>query len=401
MKIHKTPLVALLLLCASALIPLSGCGDDPKEARSPAYDWGLPKDVPIPKVPADNPMTPEKVELGRYLFYDTRLSGNETFSCGSCHKQELGFADELARAEGSTGQIHPRSSMGLTNVAYNSTYGWGNPLLTTLEKQAPIPMFGEEPVELGLAGKEEDIIARLSADPLYQDLFAAAFPDDPAPFARERIIDNIVKAIASFERTLISYNSPFDLWIRGEAQVPDAVVRGWILFNSEEFECFHCHGGFSFTDASTHEGKVFDEISFHNTGLYNLGEDGAYPPENTGVFEISNNPNDMGRFKAPTLRNIAVTAPYMHDGSIATLDEVLDHYAAGGRTIEEGDKAGVGSDNPIKSQFVDGFVFTGSKRADLLAFLNALTDETFLNDPRFSDPFKEGETGGAEDAGDE
>ena len=141
-------------------------------------------------------------------------------------------------------------------------------------------------------------------------------------------------------------------------------------------------------DNIIHSRAPHPEIAFNNTGLYNIDGKGGYPQGNTGISELTERPEDMGRFKAPTLRNIAVTAPYMHDGSIPSLNEVLDHYAAGGRTIASGPNAGVGHDNPLKSSFVPGFTITPEERADLIAFLNSLTDEKFLTDPRYADPWK-------------
>ena len=149
-----------------------------------------------------------------------------------------------------------------------------------------------------------------------------------------------------------------------------------------------CHGGFNFTDSADHAGKPTPEIGFHNTGLYNIDGDGAYPPENTGTYEITGNPEDMGRFRAPTLRNIAITGPYMHDGSIVSLEDVVDHYAAGGRTISEGPRAGVGADSPLKSEFIVGFVITEEEKTDLVNFLRSLTDENFLTNPAYADPFE-------------
>ncbi|HTR03102.1 MAG TPA: di-heme enzyme, partial [Thermoanaerobaculia bacterium] len=145
-----------------------------------------------------------------------------------------------------------------------------------------------------------------------------------------------------------------------------------------------------------HARNRIGEIAFHNTGLYNLDGKGAYPSDNTGLEEHTGRPEDMGRFKAPSLRNVAVTAPYMHDGSIPTLDAVLDHYAAGGRTIAGGPHAGVGRTNPLKSSFVSGFTLTPEERADLLAFLRSLTDDEFLKDPEFSDPWRNDPPGRSE-----
>lgn len=169
--------------------------------------------------------------------------------------------------------------------------------------------------------------------------------------------------------------------------VSDSVVRGEALFFSERLECHHCHNGLNFSDTVLHERNRAGEIAFHNTGLYNLDGKGAYPADNIGIMEITGRPEDMGRFRAPSLRNIAVTGPYMHDGSIATLDGVLDHYSAGGRTITSGPFAGSGHDNPFKSSFIPGFTLTASERADIIAFLLSLTDEQFLRDPRFANPW--------------
>jgi cytochrome c peroxidase len=205
-------------------------------------------------------------------------------------------------------------------------------------------------------------------------------------------VDTIVKAIASFVRTLISGRSAFDRYIyEGEdSALSESALRGFELFFSEKIECHHCHNGFNFTTSVRFAGQVFDEIDFQNTGLYNIDGMGGYPPPNTGLHEISGKPADMGKFKPPTLRNLAYTAPYMHDGSIATLEEVLDHYAAGGRTIHEGPNAGVGSANPYKSIFVRGFTLREQEKTDVLNFLDSLNDDELVNDPRLSNPFAPG-----------
>ncbi len=380
--------VALAALLAAAG---AGCGGD--EALGPDtvvpppvgdFDWGLPEGFPAPRVPEGEVMTPARVELGRHLFYDVRLSGNETQSCASCHQQEAAFSDGLAVAVGSTGELHPRNSMGLTNVGYQPALNWANPNERNLAHQSLTPLFGEDPVELGLAGMEDELFARLRADTTYQRLFAAAFPDRPDPIS----IETITRGIAAFQRTMISGNSAVDRYRRGdrEALTPSARL-GQALFFSERLECFHCHGGLGFTGTFDFEGKSSPEIEFHNNGLYNIGGTGAYPPHNTGLHTFTQRPEDMGRFKAPTMRNIELTAPYMHDGSIATLEEVLDHYAAGGRTVESGPFAGVGSENPNKSGFVRGFTLTDEERRAVLDFLLSLTDSSFISNPALSNPW--------------
>lgn len=373
---------------AAIALSLAACGgDDPAPAawHPPAtLSVDAPPGFPPMAVPADNPFSVEKAELGRWLFYDRRLSGNQTQSCGSCHRQSLAFTDGRARGLGSTMEMHPRGPMGLSNAGYFSALTWANPLLPTLERQALLPMFGEAPVELGMAGREDELLQRLRADARYPGMFARSFPGGGDGVT----VMNVVKAIATFQRTLISADSPYDRFQRGDrSAMSPAAQRGFDLFHSERMECFHCHGGYAFTDATTSANDRFAEAPFHNTGLYNLDGRGAYPADNRGVMDVTMSPGDMGRFRAPTLRNVEVTAPYMHDGSIATLEGVIDHYAAGGRTIATGPNAGDGSRSPLRSGFVHGFTPTPQEKSDLIAFLQALTDRTFLNDARFRDPY--------------
>ena len=346
------------------------------------YEWDLPSWVPRPVVPADNPMTAEKVELGRRLFYEPRLSATGNFSCASCHVQALAFTDGKALSVGATGQVHPRNSMSLANAGYNSAQTWANPLMQHLEQQMLVPLFGEAPVELGMAGREDELLAMLSSDSDYAQRFQTVFGDDAVS------VRNLTLAIAAFERTLNSFESPYDHYRYGGEPnaISDSAKRGEALFTSERLECFHCHSGLNFSDSSYHERSGFVEIAFHNTGLYNIDGQGAYPPNNVGLKEITLSPQDMGKFRAPTLRNIALTAPYMHDGSIATLEGAIDHYASGGRTIESGEHAGVGSQNPLKSSFIKGFTLTPDEKQDLIAFLNSLTDEYFTTKPSLGPP---------------
>ncbi len=378
-------------LCASA-----ACRDPalPDLAMSP-YPWALPSGAPSPRVPRDNPMSTEKALLGRFLFYDRRLSLNETQSCGSCHQQARGFSDERTVGLGSTGESHTRNAMSLANVGFFSTFTWANPVVTSLERQALVPLFGDQPVELGLGGRESVMLERLRADARYRALFRASFPDESDPIT----VANVARAIACFERTLLSFDTPYDRFTRGDrAALSESAQRGLEMFNSERFECYHCHAGFNFSDATVTATGAATEPQFHNTGLYNVDGRGAYPRGNQGAFEVSSDPRDVGAFRAPSLRNIALTAPYMHDGSIATLEEVIAHYERGGRLIASGPNAGDGRANPLKSDLLRGFTLTDTERADLLAFLRSLTDETMLRDARLSDPFAAERDAGA-DAG--
>jgi len=351
-----------------------------------AYPLAVPRGFPSPRIPRDNLPTAEKVKLGRYLFYDKRLSVNGASSCATCHRQELAFTDGRAVAVGATGESHPRSSMSLANVAYSAAFNWSNPAVHSLEEQALKPMFGTGPVELGVV--EKGMLRLIRSDKVYRSLFPRAFPGEADPY---RTV-NVAKALATFERTILSGSSPYDRFhLGGEAgAIPEAAKRGEILFFLDYGgpSCFRCHGGFNFTDAVTYSGQPLRKPEFHNTGLYNLAGLLSYPALNTGLFEHTKNPPDMGKFKAPTLRNIALTAPYMHDGSIATLAEVVDHYSSGGRTIESGPLAGVGRENKVKDRLVHGFPMTPQNRADLVAFLESLTDDALIHDPKLRDPWK-------------
>ena len=373
----------LCLLGAALWMAASGAGAVLAQAPAP-YDWRLPAGFPRPPVPADNPMSDAKVELGRHLFYDTRLSANGTQSCGTCHKQAHAFTDGRARSIGSTGERHPRGSMSLVNIAYAAALTWADPTQTKLEDQALVPMYGEHPIELGL-DRSDTWLDALKRDAWYRKMFGIAFSDARDPVTRE----NVVRAIASFERAIVSARSPYDRYHfeRDDTAISPAARRGEVVFHSRPLSCFTCHGGVNFSGAIVTESRPTAVVEFHNTGLYNLAGALSYPAPNTGIHAVTGDPKDVGKFKAPTLRNIAVTAPYMHDGSIATLEEAIAHYAAGGRAITDGPYRGVGHQNPNKSLTIQGFTLTPEQRSDLIEFLRSLTDEELLRDARFADPW--------------
>jgi cytochrome c peroxidase len=340
-------------------------------AAAPPFAWTVPPGLPVPAVPAENPMSAAKVALGRRLFYDLRLSGNGTYACATCHQQARAFTDGRPHAVGSTGGLHARSAMTLTNVAYNVTFGWADPGLTSLEAQISVPMFNEHPIELGLEGHEREVVGRFD-DARDRADFAQAFPDDPAPVT----LDHIVKSIAAFERTLLSGDSPFDRYLYRDwrdAMTPDA-LHGMQLFFSADLRCSECHSGFNLSGPARWEGSAEPAPVFHNTGLYDVDGKGGYPEIDRGLFDISGRPEDMGRFRAPTLRNVAVTAPYMHDGSIPTLDQAILHYASGGIS------------SPFRSDRLRPLSLSPEDRRDLVRFLESLTDDGFLSNPAFGRP---------------
>ena len=348
------------------------------------FNWNIPARLPLPIDDSNNLVTEEKFQLGRALFYDRRLSGNGTQGCFDCHKQALAFSDGVALPQGSTGQTLARNSQGLANTSYNASYTWANTSLVRLEKQILIPLFGEDPIEHGINDANRDtILANLSQDPTYQTLFNEAFG-----VSSDQInYNHIVSAIAAFVRGINSFNSPYDAYIEGDTDaISSSAKRGEQLFFGERFECFHCHGGYNFSDSTVDRTLVFFEKPFHNTGLFNIDGNGAYPENNEGIKAITNLDSDMGKFRAPSLRNIELTAPYTHDGSVTTLREMIEIYMAGGRNIDSGPHAGDGRENPFKDGLIRSFSASEQDIDDVIAFLNSLTDEELINNPRFSNP---------------
>ncbi|MDD2700987.1 MAG: di-heme enzyme [Sideroxydans sp.] len=362
------------LLAAACLLLLGAGGKS-------AWQWDKPDWVPDPVVPADNPMSAAKVELGRHLFYDKRLSADLTMSCASCHIQAKAFTDGKALSPGVDKKDGVRSAMMLANVAYLPVLTWANPNMTRLEQQMLTPIFGINPTELGMEGKEKELFARLAADPKYPAMFKKAFPEEKGAIS----LSTLTKAIASFERTLISFDSPYDRYkYGGDMQaISEQAKRGEALFFGEDLECSHCHGGFTFNDNVQHTRLPYAEVGFHNTGMYNMDGKGMYRADNHGIRDVTGAADDEGKFRTASLRNIAVTAPYMHDGSLLTLRDVIrKHYAVKGMAVSNGQ-----APSPLRDNLIEGFAVTDAQVADLVAFLETLTDAHFLSDPKLSDPF--------------
>jgi cytochrome c peroxidase len=335
-------------------------------------------------------MSPAKVELGRHLFYDPRMSVNGEGSCSTCHIQKYGFTNQLPVAMGVTGQFHARRVMPLANVAWFAVFNWANPTVTQLEDQSVTPLFNDRPIELGLHAQNDKFLQVITTDPIYRKLFPAAFLAESGETSGPYTFVHIRKALAAFERTLISGNSPYDhyRYRHEENAISGSAKRGEDIFFHQPYACARCHGGFTFggvTIYQTTDGT--HDAEFVSNGLYNLAGKFSYPADNLGLYEFTHDPADVGKFRPPSLRNVAVRGPYMHDGSLRTLDDVLDHYAHGGRIIASGPNTGDGSKNPNKSQFVSGFPLTLQQRVDLKAFLESLTDEEFLHNPAFANPW--------------
>lgn len=311
----------------------------------PAVHIPAPLGLPAVPIPADNPPTAETIALGRRLFYDTILSADNTVSCSTCHSPTHGFSDVRPVSLGIQQKAGARNSLTALNAAYFQQEFWDG-RADSLEAQIEGPV--QNPVEMGATfhGVEK----KLNADPSYRAQFARAWGPGPIQFQM------VEKSIASFERTLVSGNSPFDRWKYGhdENAVNAAVKRGFVVFTAKEKgNCASCHSVGA-------DSALFTDNKFHNIGV---GVDfGKFKDD--GVFAVTHNAVDRGKFKTPSLRNIALTAPYMHDGSMKTLKEVMDFYIGGGNS------------NPNLDSEVHKLDFlTRQERSDLLEFLNSLTGE--------------------------
>lgn len=320
-------------------------------------------------------------EAGRYLFFDNRLSFNLSKSCGSCHDPKFAFTDGYRRSITAKGEDLKHNAPSLVNIALQNYFDWANPSITTLEKQHERPLFNEQPVELGVKGNEKRILNGLKKDSLYRVLFSLAFPGS------KDLLDfkHIITCIAAFVRTLRSFQSPYDRYINGDstALTPRAKA-GKNLFFSSVLNCTSCHPPPLFTTAGLT--KNTDSIYF-NTGLYNISGLNRYPAADNGLASFTGRTADDGKFKTPSLRNVSLTTPYMHDGSIGTLEEVLDSYARGGRNISTGPFAGDGKENKNKDHRIQGFSLSTEERICLISFLYSLEDSSVLKNPAFQNPF--------------
>ncbi len=346
MKHLLTILVVVLYVsflgCEKDSVVLSPIEELPSDALYPLV---IPPGFPEMDFPEDNPPTVGRVALGRELFYEKAFSLDSSIACASCHLVEKSFTDGKAISPGVYGRIGERNSPQLANVGYKPLFfkDGGIPIL---ELQALAPFDAHFEFDLNIV----EAVERLQNDSYYVERFSEVFDDEPTVYG-------VTRALASFQRTFISGNSKYDQhFLQGKKVLNDAELNGYALFKSDELKCAECHSGIFFTD-----------YTYQNIGL-----ESWYP--DSGRARITVNPADAGKFEVPSLRNVAVTAPYMFDGRFQTLEEVVDHFASGG------------VDHRNKSELLTGFSISDDEKEDLIAFLNTLTDETFLSNPNFQKP---------------
>ena len=307
------------------------------------YNLEIPFGFPNMDIPSDNILTIEGVELGKKLFNDPLLSANNTQSCASCHDKSSAFSQQSQFSVGIDGFSGNRNASALINIGWNNSFNWDGSV-NSLEEQAFEPIIN--PIEMHNTWL--NVEEKLNKDSIYQSLFKKAFNI-------EYIDSNhVVMAIAQFERTLISANSKYDRYLRQEVQLTPEELNGYIIFNTEKGDCFHCHGT-----------NLFMDNQFHNNGI------DVEPFLDLGLGGVTNNISDYGKFRTPTLRNIEYTAPYMHDGRFATLEEVVTHYDSGGKYSSTVD--------PLMKKIGVGLQLTEQEKEHLVAFLKTLSDEDFIS----------------------
>ena len=358
---------ALWVMALAGSIAGCNCGEPPPVWEQTPYALEIPPFFPPMDIPADNPLTVEGVHLGRMLFWETRLSQDNSMSCGNCHLPESNFSDPEPYSTGVTGAIGSRNAMALINLGWASSFFWDGRAVS-LEDQIRDPVPHPDEMNLPWAHAVERL-QNDNTDTNYPSLFFDAFG------ATEITEDLVVMAIAQFIRTMISADSKFDRWRRGELELTDSEYNGYQMFLREggdpevvaggQFggDCFHCHG---------EAGLQFTDHLFHNNGL-----DASFESD-PGRAAITGSPLDSGLFRTPTLRNVALSAPYMHDGRFQTLEEVIEHYNSGGVPSSTID--------PFMKYTSGGLSLAPSQKEDLIAFLHTLTDTSFVNNPDFQNP---------------
>lgn len=363
------PNKVFVVLALLVFVGFSGCKPDDTDAGQ-EVEWDTtpfaltyPQHIVAPLLPLDNPLTVSKVELGRMLFHEPKLSGDESMSCATCHLQSAAFTDTAKLSVGIRGLEGHRNAMSVFNMAWNDNGFFWDGRAELLRHQSLLPIQDSLEMDETLA----DAAAKLSAQETYQHAFIRAFGDD------EVTAERMALAMEQFMLTITSFSSKYDRYLAGMESLTDSELRGLELFNTEyneffpEFsgaDCQHCHGG----------------PNFSNNQYMNNGLDEESEMTDIGRMAVTENPSHLGQFKVTSLRNIALTAPYMHDGRFNTLEEVIDHY-------NEGLHASSTLDPALAATMSTGLMLTAQDKEDLINFLHTLTDEQLAQETDYSSPF--------------
>jgi cytochrome c peroxidase len=317
-------------------------------------------------------------ELGRFLFYDQRLSADKTRSCATCHNPAFSFTDTYKRSVAFGGALHQRNSQPLVNLRLMKYFTAADSAVKTLMQQIHRPFYNMQPPEMGVYLREQQIIREMQNDSRYRALFAAVYGNHTNAINWQ----NIKTLLVAFVESIEALNAPYDQFIKGDtAALGMDEKMGMQLFYSARLGCSSCHGGLNFATPQQHVGY------YHNIGLYNIDGNGAYPAYDPGLFQNTHNPADMGKFRVPTLRQLAFTAPYFHDGSAATLTEALNVFWNGGRTNAAATGLGDGVTNPYKHPLIKPISLTSAEKMQVHKFLLSLADSTVLTAAAYSNPF--------------
>ncbi len=318
--------------------------------------------------------------LGRYLFYDRRLSVNNTRACGTCHNPVFAFTDGYKQSIGAFADLHQRNTAAIFNVEHSKFFTAADSTIHTLQQQMEKPLFNQHPIEMGA---NEACLKKIQHDTLYQQLFIKL--QQPFNF------NTIKNSIASFVQTIHSYNSPYDAFLGGDKNaINTSAKQGMKIFFSTKAGCFNCHGGKNFNQPNVinNEGK---NQYFFNTGLYNINNTGEYPTADQGLYALTKNVDDMGFYKPPTLRNLAFTAPYYHNGTAANLMDVINNYNQAGRATVLNQK-NTTLKNKYKHHLIKPLLLNENQKLQLVNFLLSLSDSSFIKNPTYQNPFLKDET---------
>lgn len=314
----------------------------------------------------------QKALIGQYLFFDTRLSKNGMKSCATCHAPEYAFTDGYRRTINIDAELLQHNTPSILNLQNYESLNWASPLIKTAKQQILGPLFKTHPIELGMDINNDSKLKEISVDENYQKLLKAEN-------IKALNWELAIKYLSDYVEQINSRNSRFDKFLKHKIKLTNDEIAGKNLFYSNELNCSSCHGGIDFNQPENNE-------TFANIGLYNIGKNNEYANNDNGLYETTKNKSDIGKFRIPSLRNVSVTAPYFHDGSINSIEEVINIFSNGGQNISENQYAGNGILHPNNQ--IKPFKITEKETKQLVGFLNTLTDTSYLSTSFFVSPFK-------------